>query len=196
VVAPWVGFNLARFHDPTFVSTNDGLTHAGSNCDTVYHGNATGFWNLGCADKPGPGDQSQVSGALRHRGLAYAKNHVGRMPLVVLARLGRTWSIFRPVDMVKINTGEDREQWVTRLGLIAYYPTLIFAIAGVVVLARRRARAALWVLLVPIVIVTVNTVVTYGQTRFRAGAEPSLALLAAVGVVALVRHFRRREVPA
>ena len=193
VIAPWVGFNLARFHDPTFVSTNDGLTLAGANCPAVYYGNATGFWYLGCADNPGPGDQSQVSGALRHRGLAYAKHHASRLPAVVLARLGRTWSLFRPVDMVRINTGEDREEWVTRLGLFAYYPTLLFAIAGVVVLARRRARAALWVLLVPVIIVTLNTVITYGQTRFRAGAEPSLALLAAVGVVAFVRWLRARR---
>jgi hypothetical protein len=196
VIAPWVGFNLARFHDPTFVSTNDGLTLAGANCPTVYYGNATGFWNLGCANNPGPGDQSQVSGALRHRGLSYAKDHASRVPVVVLARLGRTWSLFRPADMIKINTGEDREEWVTRLGLVAYYPTLIFAIAGVVVLARRRARAALWVLLVPVIIVTLNTVVTYGQTRFRAGAEPSLALLAAVGVVAFVEWLRGRRTPA
>jgi asparagine N-glycosylation enzyme membrane subunit Stt3 len=70
---------------------------------------------------------------------------------------------------------------------------LLFAIAGVVVLARRRARAALWVLLVPVIIVTLNTVITYGQTRFRAGAEPSLALLAAVGVVAFVRWLRGRR---
>src|SRR3954452_10596802 len=35
VTAPWVAFNLARFRDPTFVSTNDGLTLAGANCGTV-----------------------------------------------------------------------------------------------------------------------------------------------------------------
>jgi 4-amino-4-deoxy-L-arabinose transferase-like glycosyltransferase len=193
VMAPWVGFNLARFEDPTFVSTNDGLTLVGANCATVYSGNATGFWNLACADNPGPGDQSQVSARLRRRGLSFAKDNASRVPLVVLARLGRTWSLFRPADMVKINTGEDREEWVTRLGLVAYYPTLLFAIVGVVSLARRRARAVLWVLLVPVVIVTLNTVITYGQTRFRAGAEPSLALLAAVGGVALIERVRRRE---
>ena len=62
------------------------------------------------------------------------------LPVVVLARLGRTWSLFRPVDMVKLNTGEDREEWVTRLGLVAYYPTLLFAIGGVVVLWRGGGR--------------------------------------------------------
>jgi hypothetical protein len=132
-----------------------------------------------------------VSSALRRRGLDYAKAHAGRAPIVVLARLGRTWSLFRPVDMIRLNTGEDREEWVTRLGLIAYYPTLALAIVGVIVLARRRAFVALWVLLVPVSIVTINTVITYGQTRFRAGAEPSLALLAAVGAVALVGRVRR-----
>jgi 4-amino-4-deoxy-L-arabinose transferase-like glycosyltransferase len=191
VIAPWVGFNLARFDDPTFVSTNDGLTLAGANCPSVYYGSSTGFWSLACGQNPPPGDQSQVSSALRRRGLDYMKHHLSRVPLVVLARVGRTWSLFRPLDMVHLNTGEDREGWVTRLGLVAYYPTLILAIAGAVVLWRRRARAVLWALLVPSIIVTINTVVTYGLTRFRAGAEPALALLAAFGAVALYRRLRR-----
>jgi 4-amino-4-deoxy-L-arabinose transferase-like glycosyltransferase len=194
VIAPWVGFNLVRFHDPTFVSTNDGLTLAGANCDPMYHGASLGFWTLeSCADNPPPGDQSQIAAALRRRGLHYVKEHAARVPLVVLARVGRTWSLFRPLDMVKLNTGEDREETVTRLGLIAYYPTLLGAIAGAVMHWRRRSRAVLWVLMVPVIIVTLNTVVTYGLTRFRAGAEPSLALLAAVGLVEGVRGLQRRR---
>jgi hypothetical protein len=192
VVTPWVGFNLARFHDPAFVSTNDGLTLAGANCASVYSGNAIGFWNLGCASNPGPGDQSQVSSALRHRGLSYMKDHASRLPEVLLARLGRTWSVFRPGDMIQLNTGEGREKWVTRLGLVAYYPTLLLAIAGALELWRRRARAALWIVVVPAIIVTLNTMITYGITRFRAGAEPSLAVLAAVGAVALASRIRTR----
>ena len=33
VVAPWVVYNLSRFDQPVFLSTNDGLALAGSNCD-------------------------------------------------------------------------------------------------------------------------------------------------------------------
>jgi 4-amino-4-deoxy-L-arabinose transferase-like glycosyltransferase len=190
VLAPWVGFNLARFRDPTFVSTNDGLTLAGANCDAVYRGRAIGFWSLSCASNPPTGDQSQVSSALRRRGLDYAKAHASRLPGVVLARIGRTWSVYRPLDMVNLNQGEDREAWVTRLGLVVYYPTLLFAVVGAVELWRRRRRLVLWVLCVPAIIVTINTIVTYGQTRFRAGAEPSLALLAAVGIVGLSARLR------
>jgi len=192
VIGPWVGFNLARFQDPSFISTNDGLTLAGANCDPVYYGTGTGFWDLDCAANPPPGDQSVAANALRRRGLHYAKTHLSRVPVVLLARVGRAWNAFRPLDAVTLNTGEDRETWVSRLGLVVYYPTMAFAIGGAVVLWRRRARAALWALVVPAVIVTLNTMVTYGIPRFRAGAEPALALLAAVGAVALVRQYRDR----
>ena len=95
--------------------------------------------------------------------------------------------------MVNFNKGEGRESWVTRLGLLVYYPTLIVAIAGAVVMWRRRARRALWVLLVPAIALTVGVAVTYGQTRFRAAAEPSLAILAAVGVLSLFPRLRTGE---
>jgi hypothetical protein len=193
VLAPWVGFNLARFHDPAFVSTQDGLALAGANCDAVYHGPAIGFWAVSCGANPPPGDQSQVESALRRRGIDYAKAHASRLPAVVLARVGRTWSLYRPLDMVRLNQGEDREAWVTRLGLVVYYPTLLLAIAGAVDLWRRRRRFVLWVLSVPPIIVTINSIVTYGQTRFRAGAEPSLAVLAAVGIAAFVSWLQTRR---
>jgi 4-amino-4-deoxy-L-arabinose transferase-like glycosyltransferase len=198
VVAPWVGFNLARFREPTFISTNDGITLAGANCDEMYHGPGIGLWTLGsCTGSLDlPGDQSQVSSHYRHRAFDYIDHHKSRVPIVVLARVGRTWSLFRPLDMVTFNAGEDREPWVTRLGLVAYYPTLLCAIAGAVVLWRRRRRGALWVLCTPVVVVTIGAVVTYGQTRFRAPAEPSLALLAAVGIVAVIGQLRARRAVA
>ena len=194
VMTPWVAFNLTRFHDPAFVSTNDGITLAGANCDATYHGSGMGLWALGpCTGSLAqPGDQSQTSTHFRHRAFDYIGHHRSRVPIVVLARLGRTWSLYRPLDMVAFNAGEDRERWVTRLGLFAYYPTLLAAIGGAVVLWRRRARYALWILGAPILVVTIGAVITYGQTRFRAPAEPSLALLAAVGIVAAVQQLPRR----
>ncbi len=46
VVGPWVGFNLSRFEEPTFISTNDGIAILGSTCDAVFYGNAIGLTNL------------------------------------------------------------------------------------------------------------------------------------------------------
>ena len=188
VIAPWVGFNLVRFHDRTFISTNDGIALLGSNCDPVYFGNGIGLTSLGqCLESPTPpGDQSQVASRYRSKAFHYMSAHKGRVPLVMLARIGRTWSVFRPGDMIDFNVGEDRDRWVTRLGLIFYYPTLLLGIVGGVELWRRRRRVW-WVLLVPAIAVTIGVALTYGQTRFRAAAEPSLALFAAVGIVTLLR---------
>jgi 4-amino-4-deoxy-L-arabinose transferase-like glycosyltransferase len=200
VIAPWVGFNVARFRDPTFISTNDGLALAGSNCAEVYAGPSIGLTAInpprGCIDTvhPPPGDQSQVSSVWRRQAFHYMRQHVRQVPLVMAARIGRTWSLYRPLDMVSFNEGEGREPWVTRLGLVAYYPTLIAAIGGAIILWRRRERFALWVLSVPALAVTIGVALTYGQTRFRAAAEPSLAVAAAVGLVALVRNLRSRSV--
>jgi 4-amino-4-deoxy-L-arabinose transferase-like glycosyltransferase len=195
VVAPWVGFNASRFDSRTFVSTNDGIALAGSYCDNVYYGAGIGLTSIAgpdaCIDNPPPpGDQSQVEAVYRKRAMHYARTHLRRLPAVVAARVGRTWSLYRPLDMVEFNRGEGRETWVTRLGLFVYYPTLVGAIAGAIIMWKRRARRALWVLVVPAIAVTVGVAVTYGQTRFRAAAEPSLAILAAVAAVVLFAYMR------
>jgi 4-amino-4-deoxy-L-arabinose transferase-like glycosyltransferase len=196
VIGPWVGFNLARFHDRTFISTNDGIALAGSNCDSVYYGSGVGLTAItgprACIDSPPPpGDQSQVATTYRKRAFHYIRTHLRRLPLVIAARIGRTWSLYRPLDMVAFNEGEGREAWVTRLGLVAYYPTLVSAVGGAVVMLKRRARRALWVLLVPALAATIGAAATYGQTRFRSAAEPSLAILAAVGLMVLAPGVER-----
>jgi hypothetical protein len=133
-----------------------------------------------------------VSHIYRDRALDYMSDHKGRVPFVVAARIGRTFGLYRPNDMVAYNVGEGREEWVTRLGMVVYYPTLIAAIFGAVMLARRRTWRELYVVMVPVVAVVVSVAATYGQTRFRATAEPSLAILAAVGIVEAVRAISRR----
>jgi hypothetical protein len=80
---------------------------------------------------------------------------------------------------------------VTGLGLWTYYPVLLGAIGGAVVLRWRRVP--LWPLMVPPVIVVASTLVSYRHTRFRLPAEPSLVVLAAVAVGALLTHRRGRR---
>ncbi len=134
-------------------------------------------------EAPAPGDQSVASRIYRDRAFDYIKAHKGRAAVVELARIGRDWGLFRPGDMLKWNEAEGRPSWVTGLGMVFYYPILLLAIGGVVVLKRRRIRQ--WPVLVPPIIVTVGTVLSYGQTRFRVTAEPSLVVLASVAIVAL-----------
>ena len=193
VVGPWVLYNVSRFKEPTFISTNDGLALAGSNCAPVYSGTGIGltFLEPPCIDQPQPpGDQSQVSAVYRRRAIHYMRAHASRVPVVVAARIGRTWSVFRPKDMLSYNLGEGRERWVTLLGLITYYPLALLAVAGGWFLVRRR-RGQLWPLLVPVATVTIGVAVTYGQTRFRSAAEPTIVILAAVAIAALWERASR-----
>jgi len=196
LIAPWVGYNLARFDEPTYLSTNDGIALLGSNCDSVYFGDGIGLTDLKCLGPNPRGDQSVDSKIYRDRAFDYIRDHKKRAVLVAFARVGRTWSLFRPWDMVSYNKGEGREGWVTTLGLIAYYPLLIAAVAGWVVMRRRRRRS--WPLLVPVLIVTIASAATYGQTRFRVPAEPTLVVLAAVAIAAVVARDwpARRKQPA
>jgi 4-amino-4-deoxy-L-arabinose transferase-like glycosyltransferase len=187
VVGPWVAYNMSRFKDATFVSTNDGLAMAGSNCDHVFYGSATGltFLQAPCIDDPSPpGDQSQVSAFYRKRAFDYMGNHKGRLPIVVAARIGRTWNLYRPLDMLYFNLAEGKERSANIAALVAYYPLALLAIVGGWLLVRRKQQR-LWPLIIPTITVTVGVAITYGQTRFRASAEPSIVILAAVALAAI-----------
>jgi 4-amino-4-deoxy-L-arabinose transferase-like glycosyltransferase len=190
IIGPWVVYNLSRFDEPTLLSTNDGTAMLASNCDSVFFGTATGLTDLAqCIPKPPPaGDQSVVSRIYRNRAFDYMNDHKARTPVVVLARIGRDWGLYRPGDMLSWNEHEGRPRWITGLGMVFYYPLLLLAIAGVVLLKRRGTRQ--WPILMPPLIVTLGTVLSYGQTRFRVPAEPSLVVLAAVALAALWVRLR------
>ena len=194
IVGPWVGFNQRRFQEPTFISTNDGIAILGSTCDSVFSGRAIGLTNLTvCIPKHAPpGDQSRISKIYRQRAIDYI-NHGrrGQFVKVVAARVARDWGLFRPKDMLFINEAEGRPRWLTNLGLWFYYPLLALAIAGAIVLRRRRVR--MWFVLVPPVIVTAGALLSYGQTRFRVPAEPVIVVLAAVAITAVARRRGARD---
>jgi len=184
VVAPWVGYNLSRFEEPTFVSTNDGVALLGSNCHDVWNGDAIGLTTFRCLGEDPPGDQSAKSTVYRRRAFEYMTDHATRYPLVALARIGRLWSVFDLEGTAHYNRGEGRPMWASLWGAVMLFALVPFAIAGALVLRRRRF--AVWPLVVPIVLVTLAAALVYGIPRFRAPAEPSIVVLGAVGLAALL----------
>jgi hypothetical protein len=133
------------------------------------------------------GDQSVVSKRRRQIALEYAGDHLGRLPLVVAVRVLRMWDLYRPVQGVDLNTVEGRGKTAGLVGLGMYYVLALLTIAGVVVLRRRRTTV--WPLLVPIALATVIAVTTQGAVRYRAPAEVSLVVLAAVALDALWTRY-------
>jgi Dolichyl-phosphate-mannose-protein mannosyltransferase len=186
VVAPWVVRNERTFGTLT-LTTNEGATIGWANCALTYHGPDLGYFNTACASAALPGNEAQQSAALRRRGLNYAEHHLGRLPIVLAARLARTWGLFHPFQG---SIEQGRNVTVSNIGVLFYYPLAALALAGAWALRRRRSE--LWVLLAPIVLASLTAAATFGSLRLRYVAELPLVLLAAVGAGALVRaHFAR-----
>jgi hypothetical protein len=193
VLLPWTLFNLARFEEPVLLSTNDGLTVIGANCEEVYRTTAIGLWSLQCAQRvPVSGDQSEISATYRDVGVDYIRANRDRVPAVVATRVARVWSLYAPDQMAWYNQGEGRPRWASYVGLGLYYVLVVAAVAGGVVLRRRRVPV--WPLAATAVIVTITAAVFYGLVRFRVPAEVAIVVLAAVAVDALLR--RRSPTPS
>jgi 4-amino-4-deoxy-L-arabinose transferase-like glycosyltransferase len=186
VIGPWVGRNLVSFRDTTFLSTGAGAVVAGANCPVTYSGAALGSWSPTCAAAvKSPGDQSVASAQAFDAALHYARHHLGRVPVVLLARAGRVWDLYAPIRTVELEANEGRPTWASLAGLAVYYALVPLAVVGGLALRRRRIRQ--WPLLVPAVMVTLVALAAYGDMRLRAEFEPSLVVLAATGVLALGR---------
>jgi 4-amino-4-deoxy-L-arabinose transferase-like glycosyltransferase len=188
-LAPWVGYNLARFDHPEFITTSLGWTMVNANCTAVYHGERLGYWAYGCGGRlPGPtidvADQSTDDLLFRRRAQRYIAAHLVDLPRVVAAREGRTFGFYRPRQQIEFDRQESaRPLRAATVGLLMYYAMLPFAVAGAVILRRRRVSILPPVALVVIVVITVAA--TFGQTRYRATAEVAFVLLAAVAIDAL-----------
>jgi len=191
VVSPWLVANLTRFDEPVLFSTNDGLTICGANNHGSWYGSGTGLWaNQGCGAYLKPLrelglEASTLSNSLRDQGLDYIGNHLGRLPVVVAARVARVWSLYAPGYMADYNRGEGREVWASWLGFATFWLLVPFTVAGAVVLRRRRVP--LTPLLAQFALVTFTAAVIYGLVRFRVPAEVSIVVLSAVAVDRLLR---------
>ena len=185
VVSPWVVFNLTRFERPVFLTTNDGTTLLGANCDDAYHGAGVGGWSLICvaSDPDYAMDEEPSVRSARQRSLAvhYVRSHLGEVPRVVAARIARTMDLYGWSDLVFQDVGEERPRWAAWAGIGMFWVLAAAAVAGV----RRCSRRVRWLLAAPVAVTVATTVLFYGGHRIRSTAEPVVVILAAVSVAAL-----------
>ena len=217
VIAPWTIYNLGRFHHPVLLSNNFGYAMAQGSCDASFYGTdpgqdnpfssdfpgeitgpgQVGSWDLRC---PGPvrGDETDTEAEYRSEAITYTEHHLGRLPVVLLAREGRAFGFWDPLGQVVVDNqleGAPRPLpsyaptalWIGRLSLFSYWLLLLPAAAGVV--ALRRRGVPVYPLFAFVITVVVAVAMTYGETRSRASTEVPLVVLAGVGVDALLRRF-------
>jgi 4-amino-4-deoxy-L-arabinose transferase-like glycosyltransferase len=190
-VSPWIIYNLGRFEHPVLMSTNDGTTFLGANCDVTYYAQVGG-WNINCL-APVPqemfADASERSSARREIALDYIADHWQRLPVVVAARLARTADVYGLTHLVRMDVGEEKAEWAVWAGIVMFWALAVAAVIGWLDL-RRRGIGGRWWVAMPIIAVVITTVVIYGFHRLRAPAEPAIVVLAATGLVARVPFLR------
>jgi len=179
-----------------YLSSGLDITLAYSNCDEVYYGPTTGYWSFECAvgslrssgeDVTGH-DQSQLAAVWRTQTGRYVSAHRERLPVVVAARVGRAFGLYKPLQQVQLDVvPEGRDLWVARTGLLAYFALALASVIGWRALGRQHRLR--WPLLIPFVIVVVSVAMTFGATRYRVTAEPVLCVLAAVGLTAIAQRW-------
>ena len=190
LVAPWVARNLTSFDRPVLVTTTLDFAIGAANCPEAYEGPRKGLL-IGCRPLI-DGDESEKGYHQRQRGLRYAANHLDQLPGVVATRVARAWSLYRPFPAEGLDL-EGRPSWAYRAAAIGHWVMLPFALAGIVVLRRRRVPVS--PLVVQFAVVSVAVAVTWGSTRFRIAADVAIVLLAAAAVDALVERWRTRWRP-
>jgi 4-amino-4-deoxy-L-arabinose transferase-like glycosyltransferase len=193
LIVPWVTFNMIRFDEPTYLSTGTGSALSAASCDATYYGSKIGYWDT-CFTGPWPpvtADESVRDAAPRDAATDYIEDHLDRLPIVALARVGRIWDVFKPGQTTTFDwTQEARGRVASWAALFVYYALVPFAIIGLV--AMRRRRIPIWPVLVFFVIATFAAATTFGITRYRAPAEIALVLAAAIGIATSVAWLRGR----
>ena len=188
VLTPWTIRNWVVFDQPVLISTNPGSAIGGANCRETYYGDQLGGWRPQCL-RPSPGNEAEHMAHLRREGIDYARDHAGRLPVVLAVRLARVWNLY---DVFQVPEG--RSIRAHKAGVGVFFLLVPFALAGAWLLRRRRV--ALWIMLAPAIMVSITALTTYGNQRFRAPAEITVVVLAAVAADALWRRWRGGSVQA
>lgn len=184
VVFPWVGYNLSRFDKVVTISDGFGPTLLSANCGATYSGPIEGYWSWTCLRNIHPNlkvDESVNNDADQTVAMKYIRAHEGDLPRVTLARIGRGFGLYHPMEQVRIDSVIETRPyhwWLT--GLYLYYALFVLAIGGSFILRRRKILIfPLWAVALDVLIVFM---VSFGQTRYRVTLEVSLSILASVQI--------------
>jgi 4-amino-4-deoxy-L-arabinose transferase-like glycosyltransferase len=204
VLVPWTIRNAAVFGDFLPLGTQSGYTIAGQyNSQAAAPGDLRAAWRVpqdvpelrGLFGRPGL-DEAEVDRELRARGLRFARenpDHVWSVLHLNTRRLfdaGPGHEFVSGLSYTEIGVAK---AWRGGLGIWVNL-MLLLAVAGLVVMARRRTLGPLFVWLVPVVLFA-GVVWLLGPPRYRAPLDPFLLMLGAGAIVAF-RERRGRRPPS
>ncbi len=191
VLAPWVGFNWARFDQPLLTNGTGAGLRVGTCDETFYNDRLLGLRSVDCLEVDGKelraldeADEIGRSELFQDGAIEYYQDNLGRTPTVVMARVARFWGMWRPFETVRLDDAiEQRGAQRAQVGVLVGWALTPLAAYGAVVLWRRRVPLS--PLLGWIATSTVLAAANQPLQRFRIGGDVALVVLAAVGLVAV-----------
>lgn len=192
VVAPWVGFNWARFDRPTLTNGAGAGLRIGTCDEAFYNDDLLGLRSVDCigasaTELEGGETEADRSQALQEGALEYYGQNLGRAPVVVVARVARFWAFWRPFESVRLDDAvEQRGAQRAQIGVVVGWLLIPPAVVGGVVLWRRRTPLS--PLVGWIAASTTLAAINLPLQRFRIGGDVAMVVLAAVGLVAMARQ--------
>jgi hypothetical protein len=135
-------------------------------------------------------DEAELDARFRDYAVEWITDHPGYVIRSVPARVGRVLGLYRPLQQINLDQVPDGRQKIAAVGSwVGYFLLLPFSIGGTIALwRRRRDQAAL--LLTPFVAGLIAVAMTFGNTRYRAVGEPTLAIAAAIGIAVVIAWLR------
>jgi 4-amino-4-deoxy-L-arabinose transferase-like glycosyltransferase len=200
ICLPWCVRNSLEFDQPTGITTGDGSVVAGANVHSTYYGDKLGDWDFVALYQTPAGRHPALNEAVqsdrwRTDGIDYAESHASRLPVVLAARVLRTWDLYPFSPVAHAAYGSDFYHHVHALeypAQLMLLAAMCLAVAGGIGL-RRRGRPV-WPFLVPIALVTFVSLIGHGDPRYRHAGDVALVVLAGAGL-AFLDEARRAARP-
>jgi 4-amino-4-deoxy-L-arabinose transferase-like glycosyltransferase len=205
IVGPWLIRNDVEMGGFT-ISTDNGTTLVGAYAPSTFDPNSPLYGSFSGAVQDGvaavlfkyspPPNHAKhwteltLNDALGHIGTMYARDHLGDLPGVVLAREGRLWGVYASGSQLAFDVASDGNGvWgVQEAGQYLNWFLIPLTVVGGIVLYRCSRRDFV-VVAAPIVAAALSAALTFGSTRYRAVAEPSDAVLAAIGALFVIERL-------
>lgn len=192
-IAPWMLW-VRSTYGVWSLSMNGGVTMAIANCPESYFGPGTGSidcdrnWLIRRTRLSWGMEQIDyivaVDGDYRASAADFARDNVDELPRVLVARVGRTLGIYHIDHALQFDAKIGGAPAYQRAALWVHWAMMPLVALGGVLVARGPRRRQLIVLMSGPAVALATTLAIYGGTRIRVSAEPTIAVLAAVAIVA------------